>query len=64
MIFLEKGSKMRKLIGFYRRIRYNQVASAAEYALLITLIALTIAIGAGALGVAINNSFQAAADAM
>ncbi len=55
---------MRKLIGFYRRIRYNQVASAAEYALLITLIALTIAIGAGALGVAINNSFQAAADAM
>jgi Flp pilus assembly pilin Flp len=56
---------MRKLVEFYNRLRYTQLGSnAAEYALLITLIALTIAIGAGALGVAINNSFQAAADAM
>jgi Flp pilus assembly pilin Flp len=37
---------------------------AAEYALLITLIALVIIIGAGALGVAINNQLNAAADAL
>jgi Flp pilus assembly pilin Flp len=56
---------MRKLVEFYNRIRYSQIAStAAEYALLITLIALAIAIGAGALGVAINASLQAAADAI
>jgi Flp pilus assembly pilin Flp len=56
---------MRKLLGFYYRLRYTQLGStAAEYALLVTLIALAIAIGAGALGTAINASLQSAADSL
>ena len=56
---------MRKLQELYFKVRYSKVGSiAAEYALLITLIALAIAVGAGALGVAINNSLDAAATAI
>ena len=52
---------MRKL----QELWYSKVGSvAAEYALLITLIALAIAVGAGALGVAINASLNAAATAI
>lgn len=46
------------------RLESERGAVAAEYALLITLIALVIIIGAGALGVAINNQLNAAADAL
>jgi Flp pilus assembly pilin Flp len=53
---------MRKLVEFYNRLRYTQLGStAAEYALLITLIALAIAIGAGALGTAISAKLSDAA---
>ncbi len=56
---------MRKLLGFYYKLRYTQLGStAAEYALLVTLIALAIAVGAGALGAAINASLNAAATAI
>jgi Flp pilus assembly pilin Flp len=48
---------MRKLIGFYCRLRYSQLgAAAAEYALLVTLIAIAIIIGATALGLGINQA--------
>ena len=36
-------------------------ASAAEYALIISLIGLVIVVGAGLLGTAINNNFSTAA---
>ncbi len=42
-------------------IRDEEGASAIEYALLVGLIALAIAVGAGALGSAVNGKFNDAA---
>lgn len=56
---------MRKLLGFYNRIRYSQLgATAAEYAILVSLIAVIIVAGATTLGGAINASLEAAAAQM
>ncbi len=56
---------MRMLQKLYCKVRYSKVGSvAAEYALLITLIALAIAVGAGALGLAINTKLNDAAAAL
>jgi Flp pilus assembly pilin Flp len=51
---------MRKLLGFYNRVRYTQLgAVAAEYAILVALVAVAIIAGATALGLAINNALDA-----
>jgi Flp pilus assembly pilin Flp len=56
---------MKKLLGFYNRIRYSQLgATAAEYAILVSLVAIAIITGATALGVAINSALNTAATAM
>jgi Flp pilus assembly pilin Flp len=56
---------MRKLVGFYKRLRYTELgATAAEYAILVSLVAIAIITGATALGLAINNALNAAAAAM
>jgi len=56
---------MRKLIGFYNRVRYTQLgAVAAEYAILVALVAIIIITGATLLGEAINGTLTAAANAM
>jgi len=56
---------MRKLLGFYNRIRYSQSgATAAEYAILVALVAIIIITGATLLGEAINGTLTAAANAM
>ena len=56
---------MRKLLGFYNRIRYRRLgAVAAEYAILVSLVAIAIITGATALGVAINSALNTAAAAM
>jgi Flp pilus assembly pilin Flp len=56
---------MRKLVEFYNRLRYTELgATAAEYAILVSLVAIAIITGATALGLAINNALNAAAAAM
>jgi Flp pilus assembly pilin Flp len=56
---------MRKLVRFYNRIRYSQLgATAAEYAILVALVAIIIITGATLLGEAINGTLTAAANAM
>lgn len=56
---------MRKLLGLYNRIRYRQLgATAAEYAILVSLVAIAIIAGATALGIAINSALNTAAGAM
>jgi len=56
---------MRKLLGLYNRIRYSQLgATAAEYAILVSLVAIAIIAGATALGIAINSALNTAAGAM
>jgi Flp pilus assembly pilin Flp len=56
---------MRKLLGFYNIVRYSQLgATAAEYAILVSLVAIAIIAGATALGVAINSALNTAATAM
>jgi Flp pilus assembly pilin Flp len=56
---------MRKLLGFYNIVRYSQLgATAAEYAILVSLVAIAIIAGATALGVAINSALNTAAGAM
>ena len=48
---------MRKLQRFYERIRYSESGVvAAEYAILVALVAIAIITGATALGIAINNA--------
>jgi pilus assembly protein Flp/PilA len=49
---------LQKALSF---IRDEEGASAVEYALLVGLIALAIAVGAGALGSAINTRFNSLA---
>lgn len=56
---------MSKLLRLYVRLRYSEKgATAIEYALLVTLIALVIIIAVTAVGVAIRNAFNAAAAAI
>jgi Flp pilus assembly pilin Flp len=56
---------MKKLLGFYNRIQLSQLgAVAAEYAILVSLVAIAIITGATALGVAINNALETAAAAI
>ena len=45
-----------------RFIREEEGISSLEYALIAVLIALAILVGAGALGTALNDKFQAIAD--
>lgn len=45
-----------------RFIREEEGISSLEYALIAVLIALAIIVGAGALGTALNDKFQAIAD--
>jgi pilus assembly protein Flp/PilA len=49
---------LRKIMAF---INDEEGASAIEYGLLVGLIALAIAVGAGALGTSINGMFSSAA---
>jgi len=56
---------MSKLLRLYVRLKYSEKgATAIEYALLVTLIALVIIIAVTAVGVAIRNAFNAAAAAI
>jgi len=53
---------MRKLQELYCKIRYSQIGStAAEYALLVALVAVAIIAGATALGVAIDAKLDTVA---
>ncbi len=47
---------MKKLIKF---LKGEEGATAAEYAVLVALIAVAILVGAGALGIAINDTLNA-----
>jgi len=49
------------LQNIFRFINDEEAASAIEYGLLVGLIALAIAVGAGALGTSISNMFGRAA---
>ncbi len=54
---------MSKLVGFLSRFwREEDAAAAAEYALLLAIIAAGLAIAAGTLGTAISNALDNAAD--
>jgi len=56
---------MKKLVGLYNKVRYTQLgATAAEYAILVSLVAIAIIVGATALGVAINGALNDAAACM
>jgi len=55
---------MRKLLGLYVRFKNRRGASATEYALIITLVALAIIAAAGALGDQIEAVFNSAADTL
>ena len=50
---------MNALVRFFRE---EEGISSLEYALIAVLIALAIVVGAGALGTALNDKFQAIAD--
>jgi pilus assembly protein Flp/PilA len=47
---------------FARFVKDESGATAIEYGLIAALIALAIMVGAGALGTALNNKFQAISD--
>ena len=56
---------MNKLLRLYVRLRYSEKgATAIEYAILVTLIAIAIITAVGAIGTAINVSYNAAAAAL
>ncbi len=55
---------MRKILGLYVRIMNSRGASATEYALIITLVALAIITAAGLLGKEISDAFTAATAAL
>lgn len=53
---------MTKLVSLIRRcVRREEGVTAIEYGLLAALIALVLAVGAGALGLGLNNIFSAIA---
>jgi pilus assembly protein Flp/PilA len=56
---------MNKLLRLYVKLRYSEKgATAIEYAILVTLIAVVIIAAVTALGVVIKNAFNAAAAAI
>lgn len=56
---------MNKLLRLYVKLRYREKgATAIEYAILVTLIAVVIIAAVTALGVALRNAFNAAAAAI
>jgi pilus assembly protein Flp/PilA len=56
---------MNKLLRFYVRLRYSEKgATAIEYALLVTLIAVVIAVTVGILGNQIKALFQKVIDTL
>jgi pilus assembly protein Flp/PilA len=55
---------MRKLLGLYVRFKNSRGASATEYALIITLVALAIIATAGVLGGEISDAFERASNSL